>query len=352
MSPTARESRGPRMIDVARLAGVSHQSVSRVVNGSGGVSPEIRDRVERAVAQLRYRRHPAARALATNRTFSIGVVSFGLAQYGPSEALAGIAREAQEAGYSTSLTSLLDVDVESMAEAVGHLIDDSVDGIIVLAPVDAALTAMEGVEVDVPLVLFYPGAHAHEQRVVTDEVRGAELATAHLLDLGHPTVHHISGPEGWLGTSARIAGWRLALQARGIEPPATVEGDWTAAGGAVCAEQLSVVPDVSAVFAANDQMALGAMKAFNDAGLSVPDDISVVGFDDIPGSEYFRPPLTTVRFDFAEAGRRAAHHIFELIAGARPGPAGPVLPDLIVRDSARHHPLAVIQRTEEQRRNP
>ncbi|MTE24592.1 LacI family DNA-binding transcriptional regulator [Microbacterium sp. ZXX196] len=330
------------MIDVARLAGVSHQSVSRVVNGSGGVSPEIRERVERAVAQLRYRRHPAARALATNRTFSIGVVSFGLAQYGPSEALAGIAREAQEAGYSTSLTSLLDVDVESMAEAVGHLIDDSVDGIIVLAPVDAALTAMEGVDVDVPLVLFYPGAHAHEQRVVTDEVRGAELATAHLLDLGHPTVHHISGPEGWLGTSARIAGWRLALQARGIEPPATVEGDWTAAGGAGCAEQLSVVPDVSAVFAANDQMALGAMKAFNAAGLSVPDDISVVGFDDIPGSEYFRPPLTTVRFDFAEVGRRAAHHIFELIAGARPDPARPVVPDLIVRDSARHRPLAVI----------
>ena len=352
MSPTAREGRGPRMIDVARLAGVSHQSVSRVVNGSGGVSPDIQDRVERAVAQLRYRRHPAARALATNRSFSLGVVSFGLAQYGPSEALAGIAQAAHEAGYSTSLTSLLDVDVDSMAAAVGHLVNDSVDGIIVLAPVDAALPAVVGVEVQIPLVLFHPGARAHTKRVVTDEVQGAELATAHLLDLGHPTVHHISGPAGWLGTSARIAGWRRALEARDIRPPAIVEGDWTAASGAACVKRLCALAGVSAIFAANDQMALGAVKALHDAGRRVPDDVSVVGFDDIPGSEYFRPPLTTVRFDFAEAGRRAAHHIFDLIAGGQPGPADPVRPDLVVRASARHHPLAVIERTEEKRRNP
>jgi len=327
--------RGPRMIDVARLAGVSQQTVSRVVNNTSNVAPELRERVELAIGQLRYRRNPAARALATSRSMSIGIVSFGLVQYGPSLALAGIADEALRAGYATSLVSLADVDRASMREALHHFEDDSVDGIIVLAPIDAAIVAIENLEPFAPLVVFHPGGEQAAQRVSTDEVAGARAATEYLLSLGHATVHHVSGPAGWLGTTARITGWASVLAERGLAayPPTT--GDWTAQSGYAAGIVLAADKRVTAVFAANDQIALGVINAFADSDRRVPEDVSVVGFDDIPESSYFRPGLTTVRFDFAAVGRLAVDHIFHLIRGGSPGPIPQIKSELVIRESAR-----------------
>ena len=194
-------SRGARMIDVARLAGVSQQTVSRVVNGSSNVASEIRDRVETAIRQLRYRRNPAARALVNGQTMNIGIVSFGLAQYGPSVALSGIADEARRAGYATNLVTLGDVDKAAMKAALEHLVEDSVDGIVVLAPVQAALEAISGLDAGAPLVVFEPGASEGTLSVATDEVTGAELATRHL-------VAGQRRADPWLGASSRVGGVR------------------------------------------------------------------------------------------------------------------------------------------------
>lgn len=323
------------MVDVARLAGVSHQTVSRVVNRSDNVNPELAERVEQAIRQLRYRRNPAARALATSRSMSIGIVGFGLAQYGPSVALTGIADESRLAGYATSIVSLVEADRANMSRALDHLVGDSVDGIIVLAPVEGALTALDGLETDAPLVVFQPGAAPASDRVATDEVAGARMATAHLVEAGHSIVQHVSGPRGWLGTTARIAGWAGELSERGLVALPPVEGDWTTESGYAAGRVLAKTSRVTAVFAANDQMALGVMKALADEGVRVPEDVSVVGFDGIPESAYFRPGLTTVGFDFAEVGRRAVDQLLRLMAGEDPGPVPVIEPSLLIRESAR-----------------
>lgn len=340
--------RGARMVDVARLAGVSQQTVSRVVNGSHNVTPEIRERVERAVRQLRYRRNPAARALASRRSMNIGIVSFGLSQYGPSVALTGIADEARRSGYATNLVTLGAVDRSSMRAALDHLVADLVDGIVVLAPLTSAVHAIDGFEAAVPLVAFEPGGAPSGVTVVTDEVAGARLATEHLLGLGHRTVHHLAGPRGWLATDARIRGWTAALSAAGRPLSPTVVGDWSTRSGYYAGTELATDPDLTAVFAANDQMALGLLAAFADAGLRVPDDVSVIGFDDIPEAHYFHPGLSTVRFDFEAVGRLAVDRILALMGSddVENVVIPPVGATLVARHSATHHQPSEAHRRE------
>ncbi|WP_431280360.1 LacI family DNA-binding transcriptional regulator [Leifsonia poae] len=326
------------MIDVARLAGVSQQTVSRVVNGSPNVTADIQERVELAIRQLRYRRNPAARALANGQTMNLGIVSFGLAQYGPSVALSGIADEARKAGYATNLVTLGDVDRHAMKAALDHLAEDSVDGIVVLAPVQAALEAISGLEADVPLVFFEPGAAEGTTSVATDEVGGAALATRHLLDLGHDTVWQVAGPSGWLGSEARLRGWAQTLASSRRVTNRMIRGDWSTLSGYAAGREIARNPEVTAVFVANDQMALGVVKALSECGLRVPEDISVVGFDDVPEAQYYRPGLTTVRLDFEEVGRLAVDRILHLMRGGRADPLPRVLPQLVVRQSTAPPP--------------
>jgi DNA-binding LacI/PurR family transcriptional regulator len=307
------KSRRPRMIDVARLAGVSHQSVSRVLNGRPHVSADVKRRVEYAVQALGYRRNTAARALATRKTMNLGVVCVGTSQYGPARTLIGIADAAREHDYLTSLVSLGQFDRASMRAALDHLAADSVDGIVVMAPITAAAAALEGLSAGVPLVMFEPGIDDGGTTIAHDETLGARLATRHLLELGHETVHHLSGPPGWLGTDARIEGWRQELSvAKRVAHP-LFRGDWSSESGyRVGLEQLAQ-DDVSAVFVANDQMALGLLKAADELGLKVPQDLSVVGFDDMPEAKFFRPALTTVHLDFFGLGRQCVQRLLCLI---------------------------------------
>jgi len=334
MTNNQETRRPPVMRDVARLAGVSHQTVSRVLNDSPLVSDEARERVLEAVAQLGYRLHASARALATRRTMHLGVICVGVEQYGPSVMLVATAAEARRAGYITNLHPLESVDRPAMKAALDTLTRDSVDGIIVIAPTDSAAAAVEGLETDVPLVMFEPGIDNGTTKIAIDESLGARLATQHLLDLGHRTVHHVSGPRGWLGTRARIDGWRSALSAAGRPAPEPVSGDWSSAGGHAAGQRLARDPDVTAVFAANDQMAIGVIAALSDCGRHVPDDVSVVGFDDLPEVAWSRPALTTVDLDFAEVGRRCVSRLLLLINGENLVVHDAVRPGLRIRESS------------------
>lgn len=315
-----RPRRGPGMTEVARAAGVSQKTVSRVVNGEPHVSPEVRDRVLRAVQELGYRPNNAARALLLGRYRRIGVVSLGSALYGPATLLLALERAMHRAGYSFTLAGTL--EGQPVQVAVEALLEQGVDGIVLSEPIDDGTPLR--LSADVPVVSLGAGVEVGQGKgavVDADGCAAAREATEHLLSLGHRTVWHIPGPRDWWAARDRARGWREALAAAGApEPPLPAEGDWTPASGYAAGRQLAQLSDVTAVFAANDDMAIGALRAFADAGLSVPGDVSVVGFDDIPAAAYLSPPLTTVRQNFPAVADRAVDVLIAMIEG-RPAPA-------------------------------
>jgi DNA-binding LacI/PurR family transcriptional regulator len=322
------------MLDVARLAGVSHQTVSRVLNGHPNVSPETKAGVLAAIRHLRYRPNAAARTLVTGRTNVLGVISFDNTIYGPSSMLYGLERAARP-DYSVAIASVPDFDGRSLQEAVEMFLAQAVEGIIVIAPRTSVVAALSGLVADIPLVAVKCGVHAQVPSVAIDNVAGAARATQHLLDLGHRTVHHLGGPASWLDAQERIDGWRQTLRAAGADEPEPFCGDWSARSGYELGHRLAALPETTAVLCGNDQMALGLLRALAERGRRVPDDVSVVGFDDIPEAAFFLPPLTTVRQDFGELGRRAVHLLMDRISGEHSfQPALPIVPDLVVRASS------------------
>ena len=322
------------MSDVGRLAGVSHQTVSRVINGSPHVRPETRERVIAAMLELGYRRNSVARALATGRSNMLGVVSFDTTLYGPASTLFGIERAAHEEGYFIIVASLKTLDRSSVTDAVERLRRHGVDGILVIAPQEDAVDALVHIPSDVPLVAVEAGPRDTVPVVAVDQFAGAASATRHLLDLGHATVWHVAGPSDFLEAQQRVDGWRTTLEAAGAAPPLPLVGDWSARAGYDLGRRLSGDPAVTAIFVANDQMALGVLRAMHEAGREIPGDVSVVGFDDIPEAPYFTPPLTTVRQDFNEMGSRSLRLLLRTIDAGERLPAGlPERPDLIVRAS-------------------
>ncbi|SBT46485.1 transcriptional regulator, LacI family [Micromonospora narathiwatensis] len=325
------------MSDVARLAGVSHQTVSRVLNNHPSVRQETRERVLRAVHQLNYRPNALARGLATRRSRVIGVVSFDTILYGPAATLLGIERAARAAGYGINIVTLERLDRAGVSSAIDALAEQSVAGVVLIAPVVSAAMAVHGMPTGVPAVVVELGGDGELPSVSVDQVAGARLAVEHLLELGHETVWHIAGPRDWLEARDRIDGWRLALETAGRRVPPVITGDWSPRAGYEIGQSLVDRPEISAIFCANDHQALGLLRALHQRGVRVPDDVSVVGFDDIPEAAYFSPPLTTIRQDFDEVGRRCVAALLELLAAdpssGRTKPP-PVQPTLVVRDSS------------------
>ncbi|TFV64889.1 UNVERIFIED_ORG: LacI family transcriptional regulator [Bacillus sp. AZ43] len=331
------------MSDVAALAGVSHQTVSRVVNGHPNVAPHTRERVERAIAQLGYRPNIAARALVTGSTRTIGLVTVKINQYGPAQTMLGLEQAARAAGYSLSVSILDEATAAAMREAVDTFVAQRVDGIVALSTYDDAAAALSVLDPPVPLVAVQVGGDDDRPAVGVDQETGARLATRHLLELGHRTVHHVAGPADSQEARARIAGWRAELAAAGAPvPDAPLRGDWTPKSGYLAGKSLAARihggEDITAVFLANDQMALGLLAALHEEQLRVPEDVSVVGFDDLPESPYLTPPLTTVRQDFAELGRRGVQLVLSRMKGENVHPE-PVPPSLLVRGSTGPVPV-------------
>ena len=325
------------MADVAGRAGVSVMTVSRVLNGFPGVAEDTRQRVEEAVAALGYRANPAARVLAGGRSRTLGVIAVETQQFGPSHMLYGIEAAARGAGHVLSFVTMAP-GADEIGATLDHLRAAHVEGVIVIAPVRPVIDAVADLDADLPLVVVGGDPSVRTSTVTIDQEAGARMATAHLLGLGHRTVHHVSGPADWIDATERQRAWAETLEAHGAPPGRFVEGDWTAQGGYAAGTQLAQDPTVTAVFAANDQTALGILRALHEHGRSVPDDVSVVGYDDIPEAAYLVPPLTTVRQDLGEVGRRGVELLLALVDG---GPAQRhvmVAPELIVRASSAPPP--------------
>jgi DNA-binding LacI/PurR family transcriptional regulator len=325
------------MADVARLAGVSHQTVSRVLGDHPNVRDETRAKVLRAIEELGYRRNSSARALATRRTRTLGVVACNTTLYGPASTLFALEEAARAKGYTVSTVSLRRLAVETLSEALDHLSEAGVEGVIALAPQRSAVEALAELRHPFPVVAVGTGSGADIPSVNVDQGLGGRLATGHLLAAGHRTVWHLAGPEDWQEAADRAAGWRATLEAAGVEPPTPLWGDWSPLSGYRAGQELAgwVGRGLTAVFVANDQMALGVLRALREAGVRTPQDVAVVGFDDIPESEFFAPPLTTVRQDFATVGKRSIDLLLDLIEGREPSgaPGVAIEPQLVVRAS-------------------
>ena len=331
---TTSNTREPAMVDVARLAGVSHQTVSRVLNNHPNVRVETARRVRAAIAELGYRPNRAARALVTGRSQLLGVVALNTTLYGPASLLTAFERAAGDAGFAVSVGSVGSLDRQSISAVIERHLDQRVAGIVAIAPVASAAEAMDGLTAEVPLVTIDGDPQRATAGVTVDQAAGARAATQHLLDAGHRTVWHVSGPADWFDSAGRVAGWEATLRDAGAEVPPVLPADWSAASGYRVGQTLARIPEVTAVFAANDHLALGILRALHERGLRVPDDISVVGFDDVPEAGYFIPPLTTVRPDFhAVAERALSLLLLQIEAGTPSAELHTLAPALVQRRS-------------------
>ncbi|SDN42459.1 DNA-binding transcriptional regulator, LacI/PurR family [Cryobacterium flavum] len=326
--------RAPSIRDVARLAGVSHQTVSRVLNAHPSIRESTKLRVQQVIDDLQYRPNSAARALVKGQSRTIGVLSAMSAEYGPASSIAAIQDAAREAGYFVNTANISRGEPSSIQAAVDHLMDQSVEGIVVIAPQVRVIEAIEKLSIAVPYVTLQSTGVADKHALSVDQIAGARLATRHLIDLGHRNIYHLAGPQDWIEAEARMRGFLEEMGANDVPTTAPILGDWTAGFGYHAGRELLRVRDFTAIFSSNDQMALGLMHAIRDAGLDIPRDVSIVGFDDIPEAAHFWPPLTTVRQDFAELGRRCiALLLANITGGANEASSSPLIPELVVRSS-------------------
>lgn len=330
------------MADVAELAGVSPQTVSRVANGYEGVVPATRAKVVEAMRTLGYRPNAAARALKRGSFQTIGLVMFDLNAVGNSATLAAINELASRAGYAVTVITEPSRTSQAVAAALGRLEQLAVDGVITI--IDALPDDGARLSFDVPsaphLVVVDPSLSLSPSSVDTDQAGGTRQAVEHLLGLGHRTVHHVTGPERSCSAAQRLHAWRQVLTEHGAPVPEPVHGDWSAGSGYRAGRALleGRTEEVTAVFCANDEMSLGLIRAAHDLGLSVPEDVSVVGFDDIATSAEFLPPLTTVHQDFQGLGKACLDTLLSMInapAGTGAAPSRPqIVPThLVVRES-------------------
>lgn len=333
MSPRSPQQRAPKQVDVARVAGVSTQTVSRVMLGHQNVRPETAQRVLAAVEATGYRLHAAAASLASGRTRMIGVILVSTAQYSASATLLGVESIAAEEGYAVTTASVAQhAPPASFLEAFIRLEGQGAEGIVILAPVGFLAEALGARTERTPTV-----GHRREDGAgangLIDQREIARVATEHLLDLGHRTVWHVSGDEYWQESSARREEWEAVLRERGLTPPPVITADWSPESGYRAGRTIAAIPDATAVFVSSDEMAFGVIRALHEAGRAVPEDVSVVSVDDIALAAYAAPALTTVRQPFEEVGRATAQRVIDLIEQRESGLIAPLRPELIVRAS-------------------
>lgn len=331
-----KNSKTVTLYDVARLAGVSYQTVSRVVNNQPRVSPVTRERVLDVIERLNYRPSYAAQRLAANRSRTLAIITFGVGNYGPSDMLLNMETAAHEAGYELISTYVDTRNGEGIRVAIDRLLRSAVDGAILIAPVQTPLYAMllEKIQT-IPVIHVDTADQKDIASVQVDQYAGGILATQHLLDLGHREICEIRGPLNWFGASSRHAGFVDTLAEAGLEPAGIAIGDWSPKSGYQAAIELIEQYQFTAIVVGNDHMALGVLSALADRGLRVPEDVSLVGFDDVAEAPYYIPALTSVKQDFVQLGMTALHSLLRLINDPEV-PLTPIAlqPTLVVRRSA------------------
>lgn len=327
------------MADVAKLAGVSAQTVSRVSNGFPGVLEETRQQVLAAMKELGYRPNSAARALKRGEFRTIGVILFNLSSTGNMRTLEAVASSAAREGYATTLLPVTVPTQDGVQGAFTRLGELAVDGVVMIMEVHLLDAMTVALPPTAPVVVVDSDAGDRYCVVDTDQASGARAAVEHLLGLGHGTVWHVAGPKESFAAERRVGAWRAALESAGREVPPLLRGDWSAESGYRAGLRIAQDPGCSAVFVANDQMALGLLRALREQGRRVPEDVSVVGFDDIPEAASYMPPLTTIHQDFAEVGRRCVDGVLRQIRKDEAERGTTLVPtSLVVRSSTAPPP--------------
>jgi DNA-binding LacI/PurR family transcriptional regulator len=325
--------RGATIYDVARLAGVSHQTVTRVLRGYEGIRPLTRERVQSALAELDYRPNMAARSLATNRSRRIGALVYELLQVGPSKTIQGASDAAREAGYVLDVVTVDPNDDEAVQSAFDVMRDEDLAGILAFAPMDLLSDRIRQARFAVPVLMETQADLDAAARHTSVSDQGMTQIVDHLVSLGHQRFFHVSGPLTWWASRNRVEAYEGALARHGAESRGTVEGAWSAESGYAAGLEFPLDAGVTAVVASNDQMALGVLRALSERGLRVPEQMSVTGFDDMPESAYFQPPLTTVRLDYPHQGRAFMRRMLALLDGREAADVAPATTELVVRSS-------------------
>lgn len=341
MSPRrAPEDRAPSQVDVARLAGVSAQTVSRVMSGLDNVRPDTARRVHSAVEQLGYRVHAAAASLASGRTRILGVIVVSTDRYSSAALGVGIEQAAAANGYTVTTAAVADhASSDAFLDAFDRLERQGAEGIVLGVPVELDSPSMRTRTQRTPATRTDRVTLETGAPLAVDQNEIARLAVEHLLDLGHQTVWHVSGDEYWAETVQRRQVWEQVLTERGITPPPVIPGDWTPESGYRAGRTIAAIPGATAVFVSSDEMAFGVIRALHEAGRNVPEEVSVVSVDDIALAAYASPALTTVRQPFEALGRAAALRLIAEIEGTDPvGDIPPITPTLVVRSSTAPPP--------------
>lgn len=325
-----KSQRGPSMHDVAARAGVSHQTVSRVLNDFPGIRPDTRNRVLEAIEALGYRRNFAARALVTGRTQTIGMVGPRIPDIGPLSTLHSVEGAAREAGFHTLMTSA-EPTASSITQALDFLVGRSVDGIALVAQQQSIRDALDTYRVEVPIIHLLTGGEPRGSAASIDQRAGARKALEHLMEQGHTRIQHISGPPTYIESQLRRDEYLNVVAEKRLPRFDVLEGDWTADSGFAAGKRID--PSVTAVFCGNDQMAFGAVHALSTLGRTVPHDISIVGFDDTSEARHSLPPLTTVQQDFAAVGRLAVDLIVAQMEDQDTSATPLLCPELVERST-------------------
>lgn len=324
--------------DVALAAGVSSQTVSRVINNHPYVTEETRQRVMAAVRQLDYRPNRIARNLATQQSCMLGVITYGIPHYGPAQMMWHVEQTARLRGYGVSFTAISHISRDEIRTALESLGYQAVDGLVFIAPIaGASYGDLKKLCGGLPFVQIDAEPGASIPSVIIDQRHGSHLATQYLIDQGHHQIASIHGPLNWFDAQARHESWQEILQAAGLQSHLFEGSDWTAQGGyQAMTRLLNRGEPFTALVAANDQIALGAIYALRENGMRVPDDVSVIGFDDIPEAAFFIPPLTTIRQNFSALGEQSVEYLISLIDNPDTSLHQRVLyPELVERQSVR-----------------
>lgn len=329
---SGERKRPPTIADVARVAGVSQPTVSRVLTGNIPVRDVTKDRVRAAMKKLGYRPNGAARALVQGRQPIVGVITRDTALHGYTRMLANIESRARQAGYLVAIVALDPADLQNATSALDLLLGQPIVGVVVLdyTTYDARLKDSLGT-LPISTVIHGDQTDIDVPHVRVDDRRAAYEVTNHLLALGHRTVHHVAAPSRGGEPHIREAAWRQALIDAGASVPEVHRTDWSITAAREAGAALARDPDVTAIFCANDELAFAVMRSIHEAGKRVPEDISVAGIDDEPLAAAWVPALTTYRLDFDWAGVAALELLMELEEPHRT--AGMPSYGLVIRES-------------------
>ena len=319
------------MFDVADFCGVSHQTVSRVVNNTGSVSDKTREKVLAAIDELGYQPNLAAKALATGKTKTIGVLSFDSTLYGPTAMLHSIQVAARDAGYQVVLNSVSSLSNSDISDGIGLLAKANVDGVIVISPRSAMADTKLQLETRAPVIFTETQDREPFGMVDVDQVGIGSMATEYLLALGHTQIAHIAGSADWLAAKRRRSGFATTMAKNSLTPAGISQGDWTPKSGYEATKALLGEAKFTAIFVANDAMAIGALKALNEAGVKVPDQVSLVSVDDSAEAEYMQPSLSSVRQQFDLVGQALIERLLDEIDGLPlVGPKRKLMPGILL----------------------